>query len=79
MCPNAVVVGFGVNIGTNNPGYFVRTDGFDFNGTIYDFQLTNTPTSKDQCKDGGFANLTDGQGDTFRNQGECVAFFEHEG
>lgn len=78
MCPNAVVIGFGVNIGTNNPGYLVRTDGFNFNGTTYDFQLTNTPTSKDQCKDGGFADLTDAQGNTFSNQGQCVAFFEHQ-
>jgi hypothetical protein len=78
MCPNAVVAGFGVNIGSFNPGYVVRTDGFDFNGTTYDFQLTNTPTSKDECKDGGFANLTDAQGNTFGNQGQCVAFFEHQ-
>jgi hypothetical protein len=77
-CPDAIVIGFGVNIGTNNPGYVVRTDGFNFNGTTYDFQLTNTPTSKDQCKHGGFANLTDAEGNTFRNQGQCVAFFEHE-
>jgi len=78
ICPSAIVIGFGVNIGTNNPGYVVRTDGFDFNGTTYDFQL-NTPTSKEQCKDGGFANLTDDQGNTFSNQGQCVAFFEHQG
>lgn len=38
MCPSAVVVQFGVNIGSNNPGYVVRTDLFDFNGTIYDFE-----------------------------------------
>jgi len=78
-CPSAVVIGFGVNIGTNNPGYVVRTDGFDFNGTTYDFQLTNPPTSKDQCKDGGFVNVTDDQGNSFSNQGQCVAFFEHQG
>jgi hypothetical protein len=77
MCPSAVVVGFGVNIGSNNPGYVVRTDGFNFNGTTYDFQL-NTPTSKDQCKDGGFVNVTDAQGNAFPNQGQCVAFFEHQ-
>jgi len=78
MCPNAVVIGFGVNIGSNNPGYIVETDGFDFNGTTYDFQLTNPPTSKDQCKDGGFTNLTDAQGNGFSNQGRCVSFFEHQ-
>ena len=78
MCPNAVVIGFGVNIGTNNPSYTVLTDGFNFNRTTYDFQLTNPPTSKEQCKDGGFANLTDAQGNTFSNQGRCVSFFEHQ-
>src|SRR5579884_477933 len=57
-CPNAVVIGFGVNVGSNNPGYNVETDGVDFNGTVYDFQTTNEPTSKDQCKDGGWQNLT---------------------
>jgi hypothetical protein len=77
MCPTAVVIGFGVNIGTNNPGYVVRTNGFDFNGTIYDFQLTNTPTSKEQCKDGGFGNFTDAQGRAFTNQGRCVSFVEN--
>jgi hypothetical protein len=30
------------------------------------------PTSKDQCKNGGWRNY----GDTFRNQGQCVAFVE---
>jgi hypothetical protein len=30
------------------------------------------PTSKQQCKNGGWRNF----GDTFRNQGECVAFVE---
>ncbi len=77
MCPNAVAAGFGVNIGTNNPGYVVRTDGFNFNGTIYDFQVTNTPTSEEQCKHGGFVNFTDAQGKPFKNQGQCVAFVEN--
>ena len=38
MCPDAVVVQFGVNVGSNNPGYVVRTDLFNFNGTVYDFE-----------------------------------------
>jgi hypothetical protein len=41
LCPDAVVVQYGVNIGSNNPGYVVRTDLFDFNGTVYDFEPTN--------------------------------------
>jgi hypothetical protein len=40
MCPSAMVIGYGVNIGTNNPGYTVRTDLFDFNGRIYNFEVT---------------------------------------
>jgi hypothetical protein len=77
MCPSAVVIGFGVNIGSNNPGYVVVTDGFNFNGTTYDFQVTNTPTSKEQCKHGGFVNFTDAQGHAFTNQGHCVSFVEN--
>jgi hypothetical protein len=38
-CPNAVVVGIGVNVGTNNPGYTVATDGVRFNSTEYDFEV----------------------------------------
>jgi parallel beta-helix repeat protein len=42
MCPNALVVGYGVNIGSNNPSYDVEADLLNFNGTVYDFEnLTN--------------------------------------
>jgi hypothetical protein len=41
MCPNAVVVGIGVNVGSNNPGYTVATDGVQFNPVIYNFELGN--------------------------------------
>lgn len=37
-CPNAVVIGYGVNVGSNNPSYDVETDLFNFNGTVYDFE-----------------------------------------
>lgn len=39
MCPNAVVVGVGVNVGTNNPGYTVATDAVEFNNTTWDFEV----------------------------------------
>jgi hypothetical protein len=38
LCPSAVVIGFGVNIGSNNPSYDVETDLVSFNGTAYDFE-----------------------------------------
>ena len=34
-------------------------------------------TSKDQCKDGGWRDFTDDEGQPFDNQGECIAFVQH--
>lgn len=79
MCPEATVVDFGVNIGTYNPDYVVRTDGVDFNGTTYNFELTNTPNDKDQCKNGGYVNYTDQTGAAFKNQGQCVSWTNGRG
>lgn len=32
---------------------------------------------KDQCKKGGWQDLTDADGNSFRNQGQCVSYFNH--
>lgn len=81
-CPDAVVLGFGVNIGSNNPSYDVLTDGVNYNGTTYNFEVTPpvTPTpsvrpatDKDACKNNGYKNFTDANGNVFRNQGQCVS------
>lgn len=77
MCPEAVAVAFGVNIGSNNPSYDVYSDLVNFNGTVYDFVYTNVPTSKDACKKNGYQNFTDGDGNAFKNQGECVSYTNH--
>lgn len=74
MCPNAVVVGFGVNIGTFNPSYDVYTDLFNFNGTTYDFEPYEVATNKDQCKNGGFINAKRADGSSFKNQGDCIQY-----
>lgn len=76
-CPQATVVGFGVNVGSYNPGYNVYTDGVTINGNVYDFEQYKTPTSKDECKDGGYKNLRDANGNTFKNQGQCVSYSNH--
>ena len=73
-CPNALVFQFGVNIGSNNPSYSVETDLFNFNGTTYNFEPFNEAINKDQCKDGGWQNVTDNNGNSFKNQGDCVSF-----
>jgi len=76
VCPNAVVTGFGVNIGSNNPLYVVRTDLFNFNGTTYNFELYSVPTDKNQCKDGGYKTFSP-PGGPFKNQGQCVSYVEN--
>jgi len=73
-CPKAQVIGFGVNIGTYNPGYVINVDNVMFNDWTYDFQVTNVPTDKDSCKNNGWQMLTDDNGGTFKNQGDCVSY-----
>lgn len=34
-------------------------------------------TAKDQCKDGGWRDFTEDDGQPFETQGQCVAFVEH--
>jgi hypothetical protein len=74
ICPNAVVVGFGVNIGSNNPSYNVYTDLFNFNGTTYDFEPYEVATSKDQCKNSGYLTVKRADGSSFKNQGDCIQY-----
>jgi hypothetical protein len=38
---------------------------------------SSTPKSKDECKNGGWRNLVDDQGQPFRNQGQCVSWAVH--
>jgi len=73
-CPEAVVAGFGVNIGSNNPGYDVETDLFQFNDTIYDFEPFRAATTEDDCKDDGWMTATRADGSSFKNQGDCVSY-----
>jgi hypothetical protein len=37
------------------------------------------PTASDDCKKGGWANLTDDEGTAFKNQGDCVSFAATQG
>ena len=69
---------FGSQIITNislliDPGYTqtVEFDNVNVNGTVYTF---DQPQNKDECKDNGWQNLTDNQGNHFKNQGDCIQF-----
>ena len=70
--PNAVVVGFGVNIGSNNPSYNVEADLVRFNETIYDFEVFSAPTDPEECKKGGWSTFNP-PGGPYKNQGQCVS------
>ena len=78
ICPEAVVDVFGVFIGTFNINYDVEVDLLNFNGTIFDFEPIGNnetrPINKEDCKKGGFRRLGP-TFPTFRNQGQCVSFF----
>jgi hypothetical protein len=76
-CPNAAAAGFGVNIGSNNPGYNVETDLVRFNATTYDFELYSTPDDKDECKKGGWSTFNPRTG-PYKNQGQCVSASNHD-
>lgn len=79
ICPNAVVVGYGVNIGSNNPGYDVETDLVDFNGTTYNFEPYVAVSDKDACKNNGWMTAVDANGHGFKNQGACVSYVASNG
>ena len=36
--------------------------------------IAAVPASKDECKKGGWQELTDDQGNSFKNQGDCVSY-----
>ena len=76
LCPSAVSLGFGVNIGSNNPSYNVEADLVTYNGTAYNFEPTLTAASKDACKDGGWSTFNT---PTFKNQGDCVSYIASNG
>jgi len=69
---------------TTYPGYaagFREDTGWTPNGTVA-LQITasaSSPTSKDQCKKGGWMTLSDDEGNAFKNQGDCVSYVATDG
>lgn len=70
--PAAVVIGFGVNVGSFNPSWDVEADLVQFNETIYDFEVFSAPTDPDDCKKGGWSTFNPPTG-PYKNQGQCVS------
>jgi hypothetical protein len=51
----------------------VQIDNTDVNGTLYDYE----PSSKDDCKNGGWMGFSFAPG-PFKNQGQCVSYFAQQ-
>lgn len=53
------------------------TIGINGTDTTYNFELdeVSEPSLKDDCKDGGWETLEDGDENPFKNQGQCVSYF----
>ncbi len=54
----------------------VLVDNVQINTDVVTFE-PNVPTSKDQCKKDGWKTLEDANGQPFKNQGQCVSYFNH--
>ena len=69
--PDANVLAFGFSLGSGVKGDYV-IDSIDFAGDTYTFSEAVVPSSKDECKKGGWATSTS---PVFKNQGDCVSHF----
>lgn len=69
---------------TANPDYRIATNSIPFviadqpfRGTVSDVQLgqvQDAATDKDDCKDGGWEDVTRADGSSFKNQGDCIQY-----
>lgn len=55
----------------------VLVDNVQVNADVVTFE-PNVPTSKDQCKKDGWQSLEDANSQPFKNQGQCVSYFNHQ-
>ena len=56
----------------------VLVDNTTVDDTLYTYHLTQDE-AKNQCKNGGWQSMTTEEGDSFRNQGDCVSYFASDG
>jgi hypothetical protein len=69
---------------STNPTYRIATDAVafviadqPFRGTVSNVQLgqvEDLATKKDECKKGGWAEMTRADGSSFKNQGDCIQY-----
>jgi hypothetical protein len=73
--PSGGVTVTGIEIVQDETGNVTISD-ITVNGNTVTY--ANTPSAKDQCKNNGYKDLTDLNGHGFKNQGQCVSYFEHQ-
>ena len=52
----------------------VFIDNTNIDGTIYTYDEKGHPQSTDDCKNGGWTDLVNDDGEAFKNQGDCVSY-----
>jgi hypothetical protein len=66
--PDAVILGYAMNLGTGNPDIIAAVDGFTGGAKTFDFEPAFDPVTSQDCMNGGWAQYG------FRNQGQCIRF-----
>ena len=77
--PDATILGgFGINQGSGSTGLIAATDALSISASgdtwTYNFEPFRSPTSKDECKNGGWQNVKAADGSSFKNQGQCIKY-----
>ena len=78
--PDATILGgVGINQGGGNATLMTSVDNFTLsyagNSVTYDFEQFRTPSSLQSCMNDGWTTVTTGTGEAFKNQGQCIQFF----
>jgi hypothetical protein len=60
-------------------GYTENIDAFKFGTssagvTTFDFEPYQVATTKEQCMNGGWQNVKQADGSSFKNQGDCIQY-----
>jgi choice-of-anchor C domain-containing protein len=58
---------------------FISTTDGEFGPALDAVAVTESVPVKDDCKQGGWQSMIDDQGNSFKNQGDCVSYFATKG
>jgi hypothetical protein len=77
--PGATILGgFGINQGSGSTGLIAATDALSISANgdtwTYNFEPFRSPSSKDDCKNGGWQEMKTADGSSFKNQGQCEKY-----